>query len=528
MLVAMAGRVIAYVNCSKGLKTMNIHAFQSSANAVDDTRRTPEVVIVGAGMSGVLAAIELRKAGIDSFTIYEKASSVGGTWRDNTYPGLSCDVPAHMYTYSFETNPDYSHRFAMGPEIQQYFERVAEQYDVLSKIKFNQELVSAKYLNNRWQLRTKDGQEIVADIVVCASGVLHHPEYPEIEGLESFAGTQFHTARWDHTIDLSDKKVGIIGTGSTSVQVVPAIVDKVGHLSVFQRTPQWIMPLAQRTYSNRVKDRLRRNPKLARRLRNIYSWVFERTFAKAVIGAKLPQALVGLSCRHHLKSKVKNQKLRETLTPDYQPMCKRIIIGNGFYEAIQEPQTSLVTDSIERIEPGGVRTEDGTLHDLDVLILATGFKAHNFMRPMEMVGESGLTIEQAWENGAQAHRSIAIPGFPNFFMLIGPNSPIGNYSLISIAELQVNYILQLINLWRDQKCDEIEPKRVAADQYNEALKEAMGGTVWVTGCQSWYLDKNGNPAMWPWSYDRFRQDMAAPVLEEFELKRAGSNSAGAA
>jgi len=503
---------------------MNAPMFNPGDHAAPKTRRKPEVAIVGAGMSGVLAAIRLREAGIDTFTIYEKAASVGGTWRDNTYPGLSCDVPAHMYTYSFESNPDYSQRFAEGPEIRQYFERVAEKYDVLPKIKFGKELVSAKRHDGRWHMKTQDGEDVVADIVICASGVLHHPEYPNIEGLESFAGSKFHTARWDHSVDLADKKVGIIGTGSTSVQVVPAIIDKVGHLSIFQRTPQWIMPLAQKVYNKKSKERLRRNPKLAARLRKIYSWIFEQTFAKAVIGGKLPQAYVGWACRQHLKSKIKDPVLRKIMTPDYQPMCKRIIIGNGFYEAIQRPQASMVIDDIERIEPAGVRTKDGKLHQLDVLILATGFKAHNFMRPMEMVSETGLTIEQAWENGTEAHRSIAIPGFPNFFMLIGPNSPVGNYSLISIAELQVNYILQLIDLWRDERCDEIVPKAEATTLFNDALKGAMRGTVWVSGCQSWYLDKNGNPALWPWSYDRFRQDMDHPVLEEFQLKMRGSNS----
>ncbi len=489
--------------------------------------RTPDVVIIGAGMSGILSAVRLHEAGIDSYTVYEKAASVGGTWRDNTYPGLSCDVPAHMYTYSFESNPDFSHRFAMGPEIRQYFERVAKEYDVLPKVKFNKELVSAKYVDNKWHMKTQDGDEVIADIVISACGVLHHPYTPGIEGLDTFAGTKFHTGRWDHGVDLAGKKVGIIGTGSTSVQVIPAIIDKVGHLSVFQRTPQWILPLAQKTYSDKSKERLRRNPKLAARIRNIYSWLFEKTFARAVVGAKLPQMLVGLASRHHLKSKVKDPALRAKLTPDYQPMCKRIIIGNGFYEAIQRPKANLITGDIERIEPTGVRTKDGVLHPLDVLILATGFKAHNFMRPMEMIGESGLTIDQAWEKGTQAHRSISLPGFPNFFMMIGPNSPIGNYSLISIAELQVNYILQLIDLWRDQTCDAIEPKPQATERFNEAIKGAMGGTVWVTGCQSWYLDKNGNPAMWPWTYERFTEDMSHPRLDEFNLRRNGCNSAEA-
>jgi cation diffusion facilitator CzcD-associated flavoprotein CzcO len=482
--------------------------------------RNPRVVI--AGMSGLLAAIKLHEAGITDVTIFEKGATVGGTWRDNRYPGLSCDVPAHMYTYSFEPNPDYSHRYARGPEIFAYFERVAQKYNLMSNIKFNTELVRAAYTDGAWHLTTKNGEEAIADIVISASGVLHHPQYPDIEGLDTFAGPKFHTARWDQSVDLTGKRVGLLGTGSTSIQIVPQVQKVASKLTLFQRTPQWIYPLPDRVYNDKSKERLRRHRWIASWLRGFYSKLFEWTFAKAVIGNKGLLGFISWVCRYHLESKVKDPVLREKLRPNYQAACKRLIFANGFYEAIQEPNAELVTEPIVRVEPQGIRTSDGRLHELDVLVLATGFKAHNFMRPMEMIGENGVTLDQAWENGAQAYRSIAMPGFPNFFMLIGPNSPIGNYSLITISEMQMNYIMQLVELWRSGRADQIEPRSEATRRFNQAIKDSMGGTVWVSGCQSWYIDAHGNPAMWPWSFRRFAEEMAHPQLSEFEMRSVGA------
>ena len=482
-------------------------------------KRNPKVVVVGAGMSGMLAAIKMHEAGISDVTIYEKADKVGGTWRDNRYPGLTCDMPAHAYTYSFEPNPEYSHRYPRGPEIFEYFERVAKKYNLYSNIRFNSELVKAEFVDGRWQLETKDGEAVTADIVICASGVLHQPHYPDIDGLDSFEGAIFHTARWDDSIDLIGKKVGLIGTGSTAIQIFPQVQKIAAKMTMFQRTPQWIYPTPDRVYTEKHKERLRKHPWLASWLHGFYiKLFFDWFFAKAVIGNKPLLKFIAWVCRWNLETKVADPELREKLRPDYQAACKRLIFANGFYEAIQEPNAALVTEGIERIEPKGIRTADGQLHELDVIVLATGFKAHNFMRPMEMIGEKGLTIDEAWEQGAQAHRSIAMPGFPNFFMLVGPNSPIGNFSLILISELQMKFIMQLVDLWRQGKADEIEPRREAMVQYNEAIKHAMTGTVWVTGCQSWYIDKFGNPAMYPWSLHKFRREMDHPQLAEFKIR----------
>ena len=489
-----------------------------------NSKRNPKTAIVGAGMSGILAAIKLEEAGIHDITIYEKGSDIGGTWRDNRYPGLSCDVPAHLYTYSFAPNPDYSHRYARGAEIHEYFKKVSKEYGVYDKVKFNTELKKAEYTDGSWRLTAENQDPIEYDMVICASGVLHHPQYPQINGLNEFQGTMFHTARWDDEASLEGKKIGVIGNGSTSVQMFPKLQKLASSIALFQRTPQWVLPVFDKEYSQKEKDRLRKYPWIGKILRYFYRSLLNFSFDKPVTGNKILQNIVGWACRQHLKSKVTDPVLREKLRPNYKALCKRLIVANGFYESLQEPNAELVTDSIERITSDGVVTSDGSKHELDVLILATGFKPHHFMRPMEMIGIDGITIEQAWDKGAQAHRSIAIPDFPNFFMLVGPNSPIGNFSLITIAEHQIDYIMQLIELWRIGKADEIMPLESASKKFNSDVKEAMKGTVWVSGCQSWYIDKFGNPAMYPWTYDKFRKEMKTPDLSEFDVIRNTASS----
>ncbi|HZD25698.1 MAG TPA: NAD(P)/FAD-dependent oxidoreductase [Alphaproteobacteria bacterium] len=468
-------------------------------------------------MSGILSAIRLIERGLTDFTIYEKAGRLGGTWRDNTYPGLSCDVPSHVYSYSFELNPEWSHRFSPGAEIRAYFEGVARKYGVEPHIRYNSEIVRADYVDGRWRLMARDGLVDTVDFVIAATGVLHHPVYPDIEGLDSFAGACFHSARWDHGVDIRGKRVGIIGTGSTAIQILPAIVDEVGKVSLFQRTAQWILPLANPAYTEEEKAAMRRSPEALRQSYDHWADRFVNTFARAVIGDSAEMKRIEDACRANLDENVHDPELRRRLTPDYKVACKRLIMSDAFYPALQKPNAALVTEGIERIEPAGVRTRDGRLHELDVLVLATGFDGHAFVRPMQVTGRHGQTLDAAWAQASEAYRSVAVPGFPNFFMLVGPNSPIGNFSVIMISELQVNYILQLVDLVREGGCRAIAPCEEATRRFNAAIKEAMKGTVWVTGCRSWYLDKNGNPAMWPWSFERFRDEMQRPVLEDFEL-----------
>jgi len=484
---------------------------------LDKAERPLRFAVIGAGMSGVLTAIKLRERGLTDFIIYEKADRLGGTWRENTYPGLSCDVPSHVYAYSFELNPDWSQRFSPGAEIQAYFERAARKYDVDRHMHFGCEITAAAYRDGRWHLEGSDGTRDTVDFVIAATGVLHRPVYPDIAGLGAFAGPCFHTARWDHSVSLDGKRVGIIGTGSTASQIVPAIVDRVAKVSLFQRTAQWILPLANPIYTEQEKAMFRASPDLLRQTYQHGAQRFIDTFARAVIGDQDRMRKIEDACRANLEDNVRDPHLRRELTPNYKAACKRLIMSDAFYPAIQRSNAELVIAGIERIEPSGVRTADDVLHELDILVLATGFDGHAFVRPMQVTGQDGRRLDEVWSSATEAYRSVAVPGFPNFFMLVGPNSPIGNFSVIQISELQIAYVLQLVDLVRQGRCRAVAARQAAAARFNQAIREAMKGTVWVSGCRSWYLDKNGNPAMWPWSFERFRDEMRQPDLADFDL-----------
>ncbi|MBT5897013.1 MAG: NAD(P)/FAD-dependent oxidoreductase, partial [Rhodospirillaceae bacterium] len=288
------------------------------------------------------------------------------------------------------------------------------------------------------------------------------------------------------------------------------------HLSLFQRTAQWVFPQANPAYTEEEKEQFRQRPEIMDHMQTTMTRAFADSFGEAVIGDEEQMQRIEEACQTNL-DKVTDPELKSKLTPDYQAACKRLIVSDDFYDAIQKPNAHLVTDNIEHVEAGGVRTADGQLHELDVLVLATGFDGHSFMRPMDLTGRDGVELSDFWAEATPAHRSVSLPGFPNFFMLVGPNSPIGNFSLINISEKQLAYILQLIDLWRSGEVNEISANQTAMDAFNGTIKDAMKDTVWVTGCQSWYLDKNGNPAMWPFPYDKFCTDMTAPNLDEFDL-----------
>lgn len=480
--------------------------------------RALRFAIIGAGMSGILAAIKLTEAGFTDYTVYEKADRLGGTWRENTYPGISCDVPSHLYSYSFALTPDWSSRYSPGAEINAYFERVAHDHGLEPHFRFGEEITRCKFVNGRWHLETGSGERDEVDVVIAATGVLHHPNIPDIEGLDRFEGAMFHSSRWDHDVVIDGARVGVIGTGSTAVQIVGAIVDRVGHLSLFQRTAQWVVQQENPPYGDEDKAEFRRQPALLSDLHSDLSRQFG-VFARAVVDADSPEMkMLEEVCRANLEDTVRDPELRERLRPNYRAACKRLVVSPNFYEAIQHPNAELVTEGIERVEPKGVRTRDGRLHELDVLVLATGFKADAFMRPMGVVGDDGVTLERAWANRPSAYLSITIPGFPNFFMLNGPNGPVGNFSLIEVAELQFAYILQLVERLRVGEFTEISASPRALESFEDARLEAAKKTIWMTGCRSWYLDDRGVPAVWPWPFERFRAEMREPKLEDFETR----------
>lgn len=477
--------------------------------------------VIGAGMAGILSAIKLRQAGIDDVTIYEKGDGFGGTWRENTYPGLACDVPSHLYSYSFEPNPEWSHRYAPGPEIRAYFEDVARRHRLDAVTRFGEEVVSCRFVDGRWRLTTASGGHDVVDVVLAATGVLHHPSVPAFEGMQTFAGSAFHSARWDHGVAIDGRRVGVVGTGSTAVQITGALVDRVSSLTLFQRTAQWILPQRNATYSEDQRAAFRRDPALMAGERREFSKVFTEGFADALVDADAPEMrMLEDMCRDNLEKNVADPVLRERLRPGYRAACKRLVLSEHFYEAIQRPNARLVTDGIERIEPGGVRTADGTLHELDVLVLATGFKVDRFVRPTAVIGEGGLDLDEVWADGPVAYLSICVPGFPNFFMLNGPNGPVGNFSLVDVAELQIGYIMALVDAVRSGGARQVGVRAEATERFEAARRAAATRTIWMTGCRSWYLDRHGVPATWPWGFTRFREAMASPDWDDFERASA--------
>lgn len=484
---------------------------------MSERRRSLRIAVIGAGAAGVMALIKLREAGYEDIVAFEKASDLGGTWRDNRYPGLTCDVPSMGYRYSFAPNPDWSRICAPGPEILEYVRSVAERFDVAKLIRYDSEITRAVWREGRWALETAAGPQGEFDAVITATGPLHHPAWPDIEGLGDFAGPCFHTARWDDSVSLKGKRVGVIGTGSTATQITAAVVGEVARFSLFQRTPQWILPAPNPEYTPEERARFRADPALVDAEYDRLTQQQGYGFANAVIGEK-PEALAELeaACLRNLQT-VRDPELRRKLTPDYRVGCKRLIVSEGFYEAIQQPNAELVTEPIERIEPGGVRTRDGRLHELDILVLATGFHAHQFFRPMQVIGRDGVDLETAWGRRNEAYMCVTAPDFPNWFMLGGPNSPIGNYSWLVTAENQLGYALKLIDRLAAGNAREIRPRREAMKRFNEAVLAKMPDTVWASGCKSWYQDAQGNVASWPWSYDRFVHDMSEPVLEDFEI-----------
>lgn len=476
-------------------------------------------VIIGAGMSGILSAIKLREAGFRDVVIYEKADRLGGTWRDNTYPGLTCDVPSHLYSYSFALNPDWTHRFSPGPEIQAYFENVARKFGVDALIRYRKEVVRCEHSNGGWKLTMSDGSQDEADFIIPASGVLHHPAYPDIPGLDRFGGPAFHSARWDHSVPLSGRRVGVVGTGSSAIQIVGAIVDQVAELRLFQRTPQWIMPMSNPPYTEAEKQEFREHPERIVQLREEISRMFVDTFANHLADVNSPQLqAIHAACEAHLENSVRDPELREKLRPNYRAGCKRLILSENFYDAIQRPNAKLVTEPIERVEGAGVRTRDGVLHELDVLVLATGFRVDRFIRPTEVIGRDGVRLDDVWKDTPAAYLAISVPDFPNFFLLNGPNSPVGNFSLIEVAELQFAYILQLVELVRRGVCAELSASHAAMRHFDAARKQQAARTIWASGCRSWYLDGEGVPIAWPWPFDRFCEEMARPNLADFDRR----------
>ncbi len=476
------------------------------------------VLIIGAGFSGLLMGIKLREAGITDFVICEKGDSVGGTWRDNTYPGVGCDIPSQQYCYSFALNPDWSHRFSPGDEIRRYLEDVADRFHLRSHLRFNSPVVATEWTGNDWNVTLASGERLRAAIVVAATGVLHQPAYPNIPGLDQFAGPVVHTARWKPETPLDGMRVGVIGTGTSAAQVVPAIAGRVSHLTVFQRTPNWILSVANPAISGWWRALNRRVPLLMRWSHALHFQFQTRTWSEALVGnSPFTLWVVEQLARSALRS-VRDPELRRRLTPQYRPGCKRIVFSNRYYPALQRPNVSLADEAITGITPNGVHTADGQHHPLDVLILATGFRSHEYVRPMRVTGADGIDLDDLWAERPIVWRSIAVPRMPNFFFVVGPYSPIANQSVVQVAEWQVGAVMPLIRRALEERVA-ISPTDGATAQYMTDLLHAAKRTVWSSGCQSWFLGKDGVPELYSRSPFRHRAELAErPRWSDYDIR----------
>lgn len=482
-----------------------------------DVRPTPKaplpiVAVIGAGVSGIAMGMALQDAGDVGFRIFEKADRPGGTWRENTYPGLTCDVPSHFYAFRDAPNPRWSRLFSPGTEIQRYLVDVVEDRGLAAHISYGSEVVSATYRGGGWRLVFADGTTSDADVVVCATGTLHHPAVPDIPGRDSFAGPSFHSARWDDDVDLADKQVGIIGSGSTGVQLTAAL-SKTSQVTLFQRTPHWVATVPNPSLPQWFSTVIDMVPGAQRGLRDLIAAAFDN-LGKAVIQDGVQRRLFSGFAARSL-AEVDDATVKSALHPDYPPGCKRLIFSPDFYAAVIGDAVELITEGIAEIVAGGVRTTDGVLHELDVLVFATGFDATAFMRPMNITGRDGVTLEDAWREDPKAHLATTIPGFPNLFMILGPRSPLGNTSIVGISETQSAYIVRWLERMRDRGLAEVEVTEEATRRRIAGMRAAFGDTVWTAGCNSWYLGPDGTPLLWPWTMARYRSELAELPVHEF-------------
>ena len=479
---------------------------------------SPRVAIIGAGASGLCMAIGLKQAGIDSLTIFEKSDGVGGTWRDNTYPGSGCDVPSHLYSFSFAPNPDWTHAFSLQPEILEYFEKCARDFDLVRHCRFRTEIDSATFdeKDGVWRLVTTGGEELTFDVLVSGVGQLNRPMTLRLPGLESFRGKAFHSARWEHDYDLAGKRVAVIGNGASALQFIPRIAPVVGKLSIFQRSNNWIVPRGDRPYTEREKEWFRRSTALRLLHRGLIYFMLEKNFFAFRPGTWMARVMERRA-RRQLEEQVADPVLRERLTPDYPIGCKRILIGDDYYPAIVRDNVEVVMDAIERVTENSVITADGREHPVDAIIHATGFVTTSFLAPMRIVGRGGVRLEEVWKEGAEAYLGVAVAGFPNFFMLYGPNTNLGHNSIIFMIECQVRYVVSAILAMRRIGARWLDVKPSAMKRFNEGLQQRLGKSVWATGCTSWYKTDGGKITNnWSDFTIRYWWTMRRPVLSEFE------------
>jgi cation diffusion facilitator CzcD-associated flavoprotein CzcO len=480
-------------------------------------------LIVGSGFAGLCAAIKLIDDGETDFVVIEKAGDVGGTWRDNTYPGACCDVPSQLYSFSFARNREWSSSYSPQPEIQAYLQQIAQEYAVLDKIVFDTELERATWDDEAqvWRCRTTSG-EVVARTLVTGTGGLSEPRLPEIEGIETFEGELFHSSRWDHSVDLAGKRVAVIGTGASAIQIVPEVQRVAAHLDVYQRTAPWVIPRNDRRYPRLERLALRRLPALGKLYRTGIYWAHEG-YVPAFTWQPRLGAPAQKAAALNIQKAIKDPELRAKVTPTFLLGCKRVLRSNTYYPALASENVDLVTDPISRITPNGVVTVDRVEHPADVIVVATGFWTTELPIAERVVGREGRTLAEEWSgSGMSAYKGTTVHGFPNLFMMTGPNTGQGHTSVVFVIESQVAYLRDALRTMREQGYAAVEPRADAQRRWNAAVQRRMKRTVWNTGgCSSWYLDTHGrNTVLWPKATFTLRRKLARFDADAYVVQAA--------
>ncbi|MFN7944607.1 MAG: NAD(P)/FAD-dependent oxidoreductase [Blastocatellia bacterium] len=454
----------------------------------------PNAAVIGAGLGGLCAGIKLKEAGFDDFVILEKGAKVGGTWRDNTYPGCACDTPVAVYQFSFAPSMKWSHLFPRHHEVQQYAEDLADNFGLRPHLQLGDEAISAVWddANAVWKLTTRQGKRYEADVIIPALGQLNRPLLPDIEGLNSFAGPSFHSARWDHSVELTGKRVAVVGSAASAIQIIPEVAKMAAHLTVFQRTPNWVLPRRDRPISDEEKMLIMTEPHVALHNReDIYLWA-DYLFWQAFSFTEVGRAAFTRMALDHLHEQISDPELRRKLTPDYPPGCKRVLFADDLYPALTRPNVTLETTAISQITPAGIRTADGAEHGFDVIVYATGFETTGWQWSVDVVGRDGLHLREAWAAYPEAYLGITTARFPNMFMLYGPNTNLGHNAITFMLERQVEYTVKALQAMQERSLAAIEVTQSAQDQFNAELQAALAKTTWADpACHSWYKTADG-------------------------------------
>ena len=483
-----------------------------------------EVVVVGSGFAGLGMAVRLKQAGETSFVVLEQDDALGGTWTVNTYPGCACDVQSHLYSFSFAPNPDWSRMFAPQAEIRAYLERVADDFGVREHVRLGRRMTRADFdeATGLWRVEVNDGAEVLtARVLVPALGALSRPAYPKADGIETFTGRAFHSADWDHDYDFAGKRVAVVGTGASAIQFVPQLVRQGARVDLYQRTAPWILPKPDRRVTSFEQRLFRAVPALQRAYRSLIYWRLEARaagFTKRPIGLKLAENVA----RWHIRRQIPDPALRAEVTPDYALGCKRILISNDYYPALASDRVELHTGGIARVTERGIVGADGVERPADVIVFGTGFRPTDLLTPLSIHGRGGRDLNDAWRDGVEAHLGSTVAGFPNLFLLVGPNTGLAHSSMVYMIESQVQYVMDALRVMRERelKAVDVRPEALAAS--NAALQEQLEGAVWSQGgCQSWYLDAHGrNRTLWPGQTFAFRRATQRFDTEHYELEPA--------